>query len=446
MTTAAYRGESVLHRGADEASLLALETALGLTPSGLVEQPRFFSGMLARPDVTAAGVLAVADVANTRYFDAGLAKRLANLDPVVTASGDRLRFESFSLCNGVHARLDLLADGIESGEVAHGTTNVDVNQPLRTALAALGGHDLVHLDVGTDGLAVSTPDATHQERKVDLPDRWVRGFSETPVLASRMTLRAELRGPAAARWLAGLPRSAPGPSYHLVAAGGALRQSLRPVPGSVHLAGAARLSAAARVARHARTLRVFGSDDLASAWVLDLPGATLTLLLSPEPYRGFSGEGGLLTTLTAADADDHASRLLEHLAWEPLIDRPALAVATGLSAQELEAGIGFLAATGKVGFDLAEETWFHRELPWDTDRVERDNPRLRDARRLVADGAVTPTAQGWTVDAGGHRHFVARTPGGLTCTCLWWAKYGGLRGPCKHVLAATLVDAGAGPG
>ncbi len=86
---AGYRAASTLVSG-ETGSLLELETALGLTPHGLVEQPRFFSGLLARPDVAAAGVLAVADVAGSRYFDAGLMKRLANLDPVVTASGDRL--------------------------------------------------------------------------------------------------------------------------------------------------------------------------------------------------------------------------------------------------------------------------------------------------------------------------------------------------------------------
>ena len=208
-TDSTYRASSALVAERDS-SLLGLETALGATPQGLVEHPRFFSGMLAHPQVTAAGMLAVADVAGTRYFDAGLGQRLANLDPVVTASGDRLRFESFSLCNGVHARLDLLSDGIDSGAVDHGTTNVDVNQPLRVALAGLGAADLVHLDVGTDGLAVATLDETLIERKVDLPDRWVRGFAETPLLASRMELRAELPGPVAARWLAGLPGRPPG--------------------------------------------------------------------------------------------------------------------------------------------------------------------------------------------------------------------------------------------
>ncbi|GAA1937514.1 SWIM zinc finger family protein [Nocardioides marmoribigeumensis] len=435
-----YRAASTLVPG--ETARLGLETALGATPRGLVEHPRFFSGMLARPDVAAAALLAVADVAGSRYFDAGLMQRLANLDPVLTASGDRLRVESFSLCNGVHARLDLLADGIDSGELSHGTTNVDVNQPLRTALSGIGRTDLVHLDVGTDGLSVATLDGTHHERKVDLPDRWVRGFAETPVLASRMTLRAEMTGPVAARWLASLPRATPGPSYHLVPGPGGLRQSLRPTPTSVHLAGAGRLGAAGRVARFATSLQVFGSDDDASAWVLTLPGARLTLLLSPQPYRGFSGEGGLLTTLTADSAEGSAARLLEHLAWEPLIDPAALAAATGLAATDVEAGLGFLAATGKVGFDLSEQTWFHRELPWDAERVERDNPRLRDARRLVAEDAVRRTDDGWEVRTGDHRQWVTPDGEGWRCTCPWWAKYAGARGACKHVLAVLLVTRG----
>lgn len=435
--TARYRAPSSLVDGD-----LGLETALGMTPTGPVEHPRFFSGLVTRPDVTAAALLTVADVAGTRYFDAGLAGAVAvaAADPVVTASGDRLRFESFSLCNGVYARLDLLPDGIDAGEVGHGTTNVDVNQPLRTALAGVARTELLHLDVGTDGLTASTPEETHVERPVDLPARWVRGFAEVPVITSRMTPRAELPGPAAARWLASLPRATPGPSYQLVPAPGGLRQSLRRSPGSVHLAGAARLSAAARVARHASRLRIFAGDDdgdLASAWVLDLPGATLTLVLSPEIFRGFSGEGGLLTQLAASTAEGAALSLLEHLAWEPLIDRAALGAATGLPAADLEAGIGFLAATGKVGYDLLEQSWFHRELPLDPDRVEKDNPRLRAARKLVAAGALTRTPEGWTVRSEDHRHYVTLAP--LGCTCLWWAKYSGSRGPCKHVLAATLM-------
>ena len=95
-----YGADSALVEG-PAGRRLGLETSTALTPSGLVERPVFFSGFPTRPDVLAAGLLAVADVAATTYADLGQAQRLANLDPVVTASGDRLRFESFSGCNSV---------------------------------------------------------------------------------------------------------------------------------------------------------------------------------------------------------------------------------------------------------------------------------------------------------------------------------------------------------
>src|SRR5207244_2600771 len=106
------------------AVLRIAESAVALRPRpvGLAE----VFAWLTRPDVAAAALLAVADVAATTYADFGLAKRIAHLDPVVTASGDRLRFESFSACNGVHARFDLLPAGIDSGEAGFGSTNVDI--------------------------------------------------------------------------------------------------------------------------------------------------------------------------------------------------------------------------------------------------------------------------------------------------------------------------------
>ena len=55
---------------------------------------------------------------------------------MVTSNEDRLRFESFSGCCGVHARLDLLPDALDEGPRASGTTNVDFNHPMRAALAS----------------------------------------------------------------------------------------------------------------------------------------------------------------------------------------------------------------------------------------------------------------------------------------------------------------------
>jgi hypothetical protein len=55
-------------------------------------------------------------------------------DPVVTSHSDPLRFESFSSCCGVHARLDLVPGALVDPPVAAGTTHVDFNDAMRAAL------------------------------------------------------------------------------------------------------------------------------------------------------------------------------------------------------------------------------------------------------------------------------------------------------------------------
>ena len=127
----------------------------------------------------------MADVAAARYYQPQLR---ASLDPVVTANGDRLRFESFSGCCGVHARLDVLTDGLDGDDIGHGTTNVDVNNPLREGLSRIGAGEPLHLAVGPDALEVTTLDGPMVEKKVPLPDRWLRGFAETQVLAAGFDL------------------------------------------------------------------------------------------------------------------------------------------------------------------------------------------------------------------------------------------------------------------
>lgn len=416
-------------RGAD----LELATAPGLGPQGLVDQPHFFSGLVAHPQVVAAGLLVVADIAATSFFDLAAVRRAAR-DPVVTASGDRLRFESFSACNGVYARFDLLEDGIDSGDVGFGTTNVDLNDGLRTQLAGLGATDLLHLAVGRD-LTVSTPEQTQVERQVELPSRWVRGFAQFPGIAAGMAPALELTGAQATRFLAGLPRGATGPATHLRPAADGPRGTTAEQC-VVHLAGPGRLGPARRAMRFLTGVTAYRHDSGASGWVLHLPGAWVTLLLTAEASRGFSGEGEVLGRAQAA-AEGDERLLLEQLAWQPVIDLDALAVELDRDRDWVQAAVARLGLAGRVGFDLTEQAWFHRDLPVDEHAA---SGRLDRARTLAP--AVRRDGDGWQVG----RHRVGR-PGDSCeewgCTCPWTVRRGSGRGPCAHVLAVQLAERGA---
>jgi hypothetical protein len=100
--------------------------------------------------------------------------------------------------------------------------------------------------------------------------------------------------------------------------------------------------------------------------------------------------------------------------------------------------LGYLAASGRVGYDLAEQSFFHRELPFGA-ALEAMHPRLASARELVTSAAVTPRAGGALVRTGDVEHRVTFGPAGDRCTCPWWGRHQGNRGPCKHVLAARLA-------
>lgn len=425
---------------------LDLATSWGRTPQGVVERPCFFDGMVTRPDVVAAAILAIADVATATYADP--TKTLASVvrqDPIVTASGDRLRFESFSSCNGVYARLDLLPESL-IGSVGFGTTNVDINRPLRGALAGVGRDEPLHLAVGTEGLEVTLPAEDFVEPPVILPDRWVRGLAEVPSLMRDLVPVATLHGGEAARFLRSLPRASPGPTLHLSPSPRGLRPTLHTGPGSVTLAGAGRLAAGARIAHHATRLDVWAGRTGCSAWSLEIPGGRMIFFLTPSPWRGFSGEGSLLRLLARDGSPSHGRRLLSSLAWEPVIDRARLVDASGLDGDQVESGLAWLAASGKVGYDLVEDAWFHRELPLDTEEVlRRRHPRLVGAARLRDAGAVTqlatspPTWQVVSTDAV-YAVVIDTVGSGETylCNCQWVVEHGASRGPCKHILAVLL--------
>ncbi|GAA2377212.1 SWIM zinc finger family protein [Streptomyces carpaticus] len=432
---------------------VGLATSGGTTSRGPLPHPRFFSGVLTRPEAAARGLLAVAAVVRTRYFRPQLA---ALRDPVVTCDGQRLRFESFSACGGVHARLDVLPGALDGEVFDRGTTNVDVNDPLREALARVRGGDPLHLSVGAEELTVTTTDGAVLEKKVPLPERWLRGFAELQVISVPFDLRAELPAAEAVRLLRSLPAGSG--VLWMVPAGRTLRRSARPAPGAVALAGARRLEVLTPLLRFARALRVYGppvsaaSLPVASAWELELPGMRLVLTLSPEVTRGFSGEGAVLDALVADQVEADAELVGALMDFEPAVETGELARLSGLPLPRVKAALGQLGTAGRVGYDVAEAAYFHRELPYDAAGAERLNPRLRGARALLAEGVVRlaeapdaaagdDAARTATVAMPDRAHRVRLTADGtaLGCTCPWWSRYRGTRGKCKHALAAELA-------
>jgi SWIM zinc finger len=419
-STAVYR-----YRGASEVRSERGQVVVDLETSGGSDPHHELAlGFARHPFAAARSLLVVADVAATRFWTPPnvVTARLRAADPVVTAGPDGLRFESFSICAGVYCRFDLDASGFDGTVVCHGTTNVDVNAPLRAALARVSNGDPLLLRVGSDELAVSNLEGRVVEKQVPLPERWVRGFAEVGVQQSTLAPLVTMQPAPWRQFLASMP-TRPGHSVGwVVPTGQAVRWSTRDGVGAVAAGGLDRLRSLRALAPFAEPVTVYGDGagttrSGVTGWVVEVPGGRVSLVLSPGPARGFSGEGALI------------SALLNKWTGSPDVE-PNM---TALDCIEQ-------AALGRVGYDLHRAGFFERMLPFDRSAVAPDGSRLAGAEALVTRGAVQlgPGDACATVTNGSASYQVRLVDEAWRCTCPWWGRHSDERGPCKHVLAAVI--------
>lgn len=414
------------------------------TFGGAEEHPYFFTGRIAQPRRTADLLRALMEVVKARYsIPPAMLKRIhAMADPVVTCNDDRLRFEAFSGCASSYARVDFLPESVETDSFGRGTTNVDFRAEMIAALASIRKQDRVSLAVGSTAVELRRETGTVVEKKVALPVRWLKGFIEVQAYQPRLQPVHELTGIEALRFLRSMPRMKT--SRHeiwVVPAGRGLRLSQIASKDGVRVTGIERLRVLEGIAPHAKMLRVFGDQRSGcSGWELDLGMARIHLILSPDVWRGFSGEGQLLSKLAEKNATDALPKVRAALAWQSMVDASALAKKSRLSADQIAGALALLAARGLVGYDLNSRSYFHRELPFDLSLVDKLQPRLGAAKKLLAAGGVQPTKDGseFFVTGTGVEHRVRWLGDTPRCSCPWFAKYQGERGPCKHVLAVQM--------
>ena len=429
---------------------LALSIAPALTPKGIEENPLFFHGQILYPTIISGGLLVLADIVSTRYFQYVPA---AQKDPVLTAQGDRLRAECFSACNGVYARLDIFQNALE-GEILYGTTNVDIGSDLRKALFKIKQGDRLNLRIGEEGwksLHSRTLSGGSEltdifiERPVQMPDRWIRALGNCAMLHQKMKYRFHLEGMQAKAFMASLP-AATGKeqSGWLTPTKTGASLNFREEKDSVYISGLHRLSALKRMMSHVQEIYFYSPEgDAPGQMMLEvcMNGARITLSLTAKSYEGYSGEGALLESLSDMRTLENADSIDSVLNFESKLDLEQMAKSMKMGKTDLSDAMELLAVSGKLGFDVHENAFFHRELPEDPDRVLKDNPRLVGAQKLLEDTVYVEDSV-WHVKSGDtiYRVIYPETCGveNAKCTCTWYVKHQNSRGPCKHILAVKL--------
>lgn len=418
------------------------------TSGGAAKYPYFFQGQLKYPRLTAQLLRTLAKVVTARFhIPAAMLKRiLATRDPVVTSGGGLIRFEGFSACCSTYARVDAAPGAYDGVVVDQGTTNVDFNADMRAALAQIRDDERIGLAVGTDELALLRGADQIVERKVKLPVRWLKGFVEVQAFQSHMERRAHLGKIETLRFLRSLPRTTMAKTqYWIVPAGKGLRISQRADEGALRVAGIERLRLLDNLAPLADSLTVYAdSRGDASEWQLHFGPLNFHLTISAEVWRGFSGEGQVLSDLAAKERNRLLNLAQGLLKWQAEIRPDEFAENWNASSRNLRQAFAALGSRGLVGFDLSRGAYYHRELPFDLALVEDLHPRLRNARKIIESGGVRILRRDDDMTeaeiAGSDViHRVRLSDAGDRCTCPWHAKHQGNRGPCKHILAVQIA-------
>lgn len=101
------------------------------------------------------------------------------LDPVVSVQPDAVIFEAFSLDESMYGRVTLPNDQLELNEpLRRGTTNIDFSQQLANEFDRVRSYRPLDLKVGYKNVEISTNLSSAVEKKIDLPESWLKGFLE----------------------------------------------------------------------------------------------------------------------------------------------------------------------------------------------------------------------------------------------------------------------------
>ena len=429
---------------------LTLSIAPALTPNGIDNDPLFFNGEIINPTIVSGGLLVLADIVSTRYFKY---VPVDLRDPILSAQGDRLRAECFSACNGVYARMDVFQSALD-GDILYGTTNVDIGNNLRKSLLNIRQGDRLKFRIGDEGLktlhsknldnkSVLTDIVT--QRPVKMPDRWIRALGNCAMLHQNMKYKFHVEGMQAKSFIAMLPPvTGKEKSGWLTPTKTGVILKSGEEKNSVYISGIHRLSALKKIMSNVNSIFFYAPENGEPGQMMlevCMTGANITLSLTAKSYEGYSGEGALLDSLSNPKILECADKIDNILNFESRLDIDKISKSIGIVKNDMNDAMELLAVSGKLGFDVREGAFFHRELPDDPDRVLKDNPRLVGAKKLVEDTEYIEDNI-WHVRSGETTYRVIyptdENLDNAKCTCTWYLKHQNSRGPCKHILAVKL--------
>ncbi len=403
------------------------------------------------------------------------------LDPVITVHPDEVFFECFSQDESSYGRLGASYEVFRNvGEFACGTTNIDYSHALYNEFQKIRSYKTTRFEVDPSGFQVQTErEDDFEEKKIDLPDSWVRGFLQ---VSSAMSLPArhvtlsptdianvcfilrrhkEHKGPRSMRWVL-----APGKPVRIVfEPWNIVLDCLRSIyqgtqAEELRTWGRRRILILERLIPLAQTFTVhLLGQGLPSFYVADLGHMSFTLGLSGWTANDWSTAGNFDLLAPRGASDDFTKRrVFEALKKKWLATPEALAAELGLPTAAVLGALGAWTQAGRAMFDVVKNVYRARELsrePLPMSKLRFANEREEHATRFLAAGAVTTRTEAagagmrlfGTVKDGKHTHtpdLVVDADARIvkaTCSCNFFKHNKLFKGPCEHMLALRMHEA-----
>ena len=406
--------------------------------------PCFFYGNIIKSFV-ASKCLSTLGKTVRSHFAISPDQRINMRDPIVSVGNGQLHFEAFSSCNSVYARIDIQQAGIDGEFIQSGCTNVDFNDVTIRAFNTVGRTEKLMLGVGSKELKVITGRVATTEKKVSLPDRWIKGLGNVQVYLSQMDLAFKLNKIEALQLFKAIPKTAVKTEHFLFKSGNNYTFSAIAKPNSLKIGGVHRLNLMENLLIFADSISFYKHEDQQStAVVLDFKDIQMLFLLSEGVYRGFSGESKNMENLMAQLPEEWLFGINNYFKTNEVFQPTLVSIEHDIQLGTMETLQASVSSMGLLGYDLLSNNYFYRKLPFKLSRLKRFNPRLQNAIKLFdEDGVVILQNDKSGIKAevkgtAGVSHIVAGKSNELQCTCTWFTNNNTNRGLCKHIMAVKM--------
>ncbi|MBC8043824.1 MAG: hypothetical protein IAF08_10320 [Rhizobacter sp.] len=398
------------------------------------------------------------------------------LDPVISVHPDAVIFEGFSLDESTYGRVSVPSRLLETfGQTDYGTTNIDFSLGLANEIYRVRSYRPAWLKVAFDKVELSTDAGSNVEKKIDLPESWVRGFLQVQSASSLDGIDLDIHSQTLAAVLAQLERlrekESPRSIRFVLRRGQPATLIIDPwnieikdtliydgaFEGEVRLWGRRRLFVLKDLLPYAEkvSVKLLGTG-MPSYWSIALDGHRFDLGISGWTSNDWAKKGNFDLLASSGGTNKTDLKKVEQVLIQKLAaGAEEVAKDLGIPRAEATAALQELCKQGQAMYDHVTQTYRYRQLLRQDIKLApaEDDERLKYAVELIRTGKVklinTSSVDALTehkfevqgknlykplvrLDLDGRVKFA-------DCGCAYHRKHKLRQGPCSHIMAGVLT-------